>query len=139
MRLLVNAQSVAVVRLPPDAPHPEWAAGEPFTSITRTANETSVVCPTTSLPDDLPGPVQGPFVAVVVDEVLEFGLVGVLVALLKPLADAGIPVLTLSTFDTDWVLLEAASLPTATAVWRAAGYDVVSRPVAVYPGRGDDE
>lgn len=139
MRLLVNAQSVALVRMQPDAPIPPWVEGEPLSSITRTAHELSVVCPTTSLPDDLPGPVQGPFVAVVVDEVLEFAQVGILVALLKPLADAGIPVLTFSTYDTDWVLLDAASVPTAAAVWRAAGYEVIDAPVAVYPGRGDDE
>ena len=139
MRLLVNAQSVALVRMPPDAPHPDWAVGGPLCSITRTENETSVICPTTSLPDDLPGAVQGPFVAVVVDQVLEFAQVGILVALLKPLADAGIPVLTVSTYDTDWVLLDAASVPTAGAGWRAAGYEVIDTPVAVYPGRGDDE
>jgi hypothetical protein len=139
MRLLVNPQSVALVRLGPDADDPVWAVGEPLTSITRTTDETSVVCPTTAVPDDVPGAVQGPFVAVVIDEVLEFSQVGVLVALLKPLADAGIPVLTVSTFDTDWVLVEAAKVATASAVWRAAGYDVVEPAAAVYPGRGDDE
>lgn len=139
MRLLVSPQSVAIVRLDPDAPDPRWARGAPLSSITRTENETSVVCPTTALPDAPPGPVQGPFVAVVVDEVLGFAQVGVLVALLRPLADAGIPVLTLSTYDTDWVLLEAAKVPTAAAVWRAAGYEVVEPQAAVYPGRKDDE
>lgn len=139
MRLLVHSQSVALVRLEPDVPDPVWATGEPLSSITRTVGETSVICPTTSLPDDLPGPVQGPFVAVVVDQVLEFALVGILVTLLRPLADAGIPVLTVSTYDTDWVLLDAASVPTAAAVWRAAGYEVVEPAAAVYPGRGDDE
>ncbi len=139
MRLLVSPQSVAVVRLPPDAPDPVWAVGEPLTSITRTAGETSVVCPTTSVPDDVPGAVQGPMVAVVIDEVLEFSLVGVLVALLKPLADAGIPVLTVSTFDTDWVLIAAAQVSAASAVWRAAGYEVVEPATTIYPGREDDE
>jgi hypothetical protein len=139
MRLLVSSQPVAMVRLEPDGPDPDWARGEPLCSITRTASETSVVCPTTSLPDQLPGPVQGPFVAVVIDEVLGFAQVGVLVALLKPLADAGIPVLTLSTHDTDWVLLDAAKVRTASAVWRAAGYEVVEPEAAIYPGREDDE
>ena len=139
MRLLVNPQSVAIVRLEADAPDPLWARGTPLFSITRTDTETSVVCPTTALPDDPPGPMEGPFVAVVVDEVLDFAQVGVLVALLKPLADAGIPVLTLSTYDTDWVLLDAAKVPTAAAVWRAAGYEVVEPQATVYPGRRDDE
>ncbi len=139
MRLLVHPQSVAVVRLEADAPTPDWAAGEPLYSVCRTGSETSVICPTTSVPDPPPGPVYGPFVAVVVDQVLDFSQVGVLVALLKPLADAAIPVLTMSTYDTDWVLLEAAKVPTASAVWRAAGYEVVIPEVVVYPGRGDDE
>jgi len=139
MRLLVSPQPVAVVRLAPDVTDLGWATGSPLVSITRTAGETSVVCPTSAVPDEVPGPVQGPFVAVVIDEVLEFSQVGVLVALLKPLADAGIPVLTVSTFDTDWVLLEAAKVSTASAVWRAAGYEVVAPTAVAYAGRGDDE
>ncbi len=139
MRLLVHPQSVAVLRLPPDAPEPTWAVGSPLTSITRTETETSVVCPTTAVPDDLPGQMQGPYVAVVVDEVLDFTQVGVMVALLKPLADAGLPVLTLSTYDTDWVFLDASQVPTATAVWRAAGYEIVEPTVTMYPGRANDE
>jgi hypothetical protein len=127
VRLVVNPQAIAVVRLPAGAPHPEWAAGPPLVSITRTADETSVVCATSCLPDDLPGPVEGPLVAVSVDEVLEFSQVGILVALLKPLADAGIPVLTVSTFDTDWVLLPAAKADAAASVWRAAGHQVEDR------------
>jgi hypothetical protein len=138
MRLMVTPQSVAIVRLPADAPTPDWAVGPPLSSVTRTESETSVVCPTTALPDELPGPVQGPFVAVVVDEVLGFTQVGVMVALLKPLADAGIPVLALSTYDTDWVLLESAQVPTAAAVWRAAGYEVVEPGLTVYPGVEDE-
>ena len=139
MRLLVSPQPVAVVRLAPDVTDLGWANGSPLVSITRTAGETSVVCPTSAVPDEVPGPVQGPFVAVVIDEVLEFSQVGVLVALLKPLADAVIPVLTVSTFDTDWVLLEAAKVSTASAVWRAAGYEVVEPTAVAYAGRGDDE
>jgi hypothetical protein len=134
VRLVVNPQAVLVVRLPPGAPHPEWAAGPPLVSITRTADETSVVCATSCVPDDVPGPVEGPLVAVTVDEVLEFSQVGILVSLLKPLADAGIPVLTVSTFDTDWVLLPAAKAPAAASVWRAAGHEVedFSNPTPAY-------
>lgn len=139
MRLLVSSQPVSIVRLEPDADVPPWALGLPLSSITRTETETSVICPSTALPDDLPGPVHGPMVAVVVDEVMEFTQVGVMVALLRPLADAGLPALVTSTYDTDWVLLEAAQLTTAMAVWRAAGYQVVEHQAALFPGRKDDE
>jgi hypothetical protein len=125
MRLVVNPQAVAVIRLPAGTAPPGWATGEPLVSVTQTSTETSVVCPTSCLPDDLPGPVEGPLVAVHIDEAVEFSQIGVLASLLKPLADAGIPVLNVSTFDTDWVLLPAPKLSAATSVWRAAGYEIV--------------
>lgn len=125
MRLVVNPQAVAIIRLPAGAAPPDWAVGEPLVNVTQTATETSVVCPTSCLPDDLPGPVEGPLVAVHIDEAVEFSQIGVLVSLLKPLADAGIPILTVSTFDTDWVLLPAPKVSAAASVWRGAGYDVI--------------
>jgi len=125
MRLVMSSQAIAVVGLPAGAPDPTWARGGPLISITRTEHETSVICPTSAVPEEVPGPVQGPLVGVYVDERLDFSQAGILVGLLKPLADAGIPVLTVSTYDTDWVLLEASQAAAASSVWRAAGYHVV--------------
>lgn len=124
MRLVVDPRPIAMVRLPAGSPVPAWATGAPLASVSSTPAETSVICPTSSLPDDLPGPVEGPLVAVMIAEHLEFSQVGVIVSVLRPLADAGIPVLTVSTFDTDWVLLRAAKAAAAVSVWRAAGFDV---------------
>jgi hypothetical protein len=141
MKLVISPQAIAVVRLPVGVPDPEWARGAPLVSVTRTARETSVIVPTSSVPEEVPGPVQGPLVGVYVDEQLDFSQVGILVGLLKPLADAGIPVLTVSTYDTDWVLLEASNAAAASSVWRAAGYQVVdgARPDAeAAEERGDE-
>ena len=124
MHLIQYRQALATVRLPAGSPAPEWAAGEPLASVSVTADETSVICPTSSLPDSLPGPVEGPFIVVRVAGTLEMSQIGVMVGLLKPLADAGIPVLTVSTFDTDWVLVPARHSAAAASVWRAAGYKV---------------
>lgn len=124
MRLVMSSQAIAVVGLPAGAPDPAWARGGPLVSITRTEHETSVICPTSSVPEDVQGPVQGPLVGVYVDEQLDFSQAGILVALLKPLADAGIPLLTVSTYATDWVLLEVSKASAAASVWRAAGYQV---------------
>jgi hypothetical protein len=122
MHLIQYRQALAAVRLPAGSPPPEWAAGEPLASVSLTADETSVICPTSSLPDQLPGPVEGPFTVVRVAGKLEMSQIGVMVGLLRPLADAGIPVLTVSTFDTDWVLVPAKSSAAGASVWRAAGY-----------------
>jgi uncharacterized protein len=124
VHLIQYRQAMAAVRLPAGTPPPDWASGEPIASVSLTADETSVICPTSSLPDELPGPVEGPFTVVRVAGTLEISQIGIMVGLLKPLADAGIPVLTISTFDTDWVLVPAKSSAAAASVWRAAGYQV---------------
>lgn len=124
MHLIQYRQAMALVRLPPDSPDPDWAVGSPLVSISRTSDEMSVVCPTNSLPEPVPGPVEGPFTVTRAAGALEFSQIGVLLRLLKPLADAGIPVLNVSTFDTDWVLVPAAQSVVAASVWRHAGYTV---------------
>ncbi|MBE9375426.1 ACT domain-containing protein [Saccharopolyspora sp. HNM0983] len=68
--------------------------------------------------------VQGPFRALEVQGPLDFSLTGVLASLLVPLADAGVSVFTLSTFDTDWILVPAESADAAVDSLTAAGHTV---------------
>ncbi|MGP4019535.1 ACT domain-containing protein [Saccharopolyspora sp. 5N708] len=68
--------------------------------------------------------IEGPFRALEVDGPLDFALTGILAALLVPLAEAGISVFTLSTFDTDWILVPADAADEAAAVLDAAGHTV---------------
>jgi hypothetical protein len=56
--------------------------------------------------------------AFTVEAKLEFSAVGVLSAILHPLAEAGISILSLSTFDTDYVLVRVAMLEAARAALR---------------------
>ena len=130
MRLREHPQAVSVVRLPVDSPDPAWARGAPLASVTRTRDELSVVCPSSSLPERLPGPVQGPFAVFEVEGPLDFALTGILAALLRPLADGGTSVFALSTYDTDWVLVPAGSAAPARAAWLAAGHEVLTGPPA---------
>ncbi len=124
--LTAHPGPLSVVRLGAGSAAPEWAAGAPLASVTWTPDETSVICPTSQVPDSLPGPVTGPFSAFEVAGPLDFSLTGVLWGLLAPLADGGVSALTLSTYDTDWILVPAQSQPEATALWTAAGHEVVS-------------
>jgi hypothetical protein len=56
--------------------------------------------------------------AFTVEGKLEFSAVGILASILKPLAEADINILSISTFDTDYVLVRTPLLQTATAVLR---------------------
>ncbi len=66
----------------------------------------------------------GPFTAFEVAGPLDLALTGVLSALLAPLAEAGISVFTLSTFDTDWMLVPKERADDAAEEWRRHGHTV---------------
>ena len=79
-----------------------------FYSVTKTAEEVSLVCREESIPTGFP--VEKDFRLLKVEGPLDFSLTGVLSSLLKPLADAAIPVFTISTYDTDYILVKDGQL-----------------------------
>ncbi|MDQ6526606.1 ACT domain-containing protein [Nocardioides sp. LHD-245] len=115
-------ETLAVVRLPAGAEIPLWAESSSVFSITATAAETSLVCAGRSVPKKARH--QKPFTAFCVDGELDLGAVGVLAGLLTPLAEAEIPVFTLSTFTTDWILVPTGMADRAEDVWRRSGHTV---------------
>lgn len=122
-------ETLAVVRLAPGAEIPAWAESSSIFSITATATETSLVCAARSVPKKARH--QAPYTAFAVvpaegsaDFDLAAGVTGVLVGLLSPLAEAGVPVFALSTFDTDWILVPKNDAEKAEEAWRRSGHDV---------------
>ncbi len=115
-------EKLAVVRLGPGAEVPSWAESSSLFSVTATALETSVVCAMRSVPKKAKQ--AGPFIAFAVKGPLDFALTGVLATLLQPIAIAEISVFTLSTFDTDWILVPINDAERAAEEWRRSGHEV---------------
>jgi hypothetical protein len=122
LTLLHHPEHLAVVRLGPGAEVPAWATSATIFSVTATATETSLVCARHGVPRKAKQ--EGPYVAFSVAGTLDLALTGVLSRILAPLAEAEVPVFTLATFDTDWVLVPAGRAEQATEAWRRAGFDV---------------
>ena len=122
LSLIALEGSYAVARLGADAPLPGWVVGGPFVSITRTADELSVVCREEAVPGGVRC-VRG-WRCLRVAGTLDFSLVGVLASLLDPLARAGVSAFAMSTFDTDYLLLKAETFERAVAVLQLAGHSV---------------
>lgn len=109
-----------VLRLPPDAEVPVGVLVPPFHSVTRTRSELSIVCPDGAVPDGAKA--ERGWAVLVLEGPFPFELNGILASILVPLAEAGVGVFALSTFDTDWVLVKQEKLETALEALAAAGH-----------------
>jgi len=124
VQLRVLPDGYAIVRLHPGSELPSWVDAGPFRSVTRTDNEVSVVCRDRDVPAgesaergwrvlELKGP-------------LDFSLTGVVASLVVPLAEAEITVFVISTFETDYILVRASDLETASDALAAVGHSVAA-------------
>jgi hypothetical protein len=122
LTLQVLRDTFAVCRLAGEVPVPDWATAGTFFSVTRTADELSVVCPEGAVPEGVR--CERGWLCLRVAGVIELSAVGVLAALAAPLAQAGISVFAVSTFDTDYLLVRAKDLGAALDSLRAAGHGI---------------
>lgn len=138
-RLTVLPDHLAVCRLGPGSPIPEWAASGNFFSVTRTSGELSVLCSQGRVPTGIVR--EEGWRALGLEGPLDFSLVGVLASLLAPLAEAGVSVFAVSTYDTDYVLVKQSSLETVAMALRESGYEVRVAPpdIIVRPSIGEEE
>jgi hypothetical protein len=121
MDLRTLDETFAVARLAADAPVPEWVGGNDLLAVVRTRNELSIVCRDEAVPAQITE-VQRGFKAFVVTGTLDFALVGIIADLAKPLADAGIPIFGISTYDTDHILVRVERFDDARIALLAAGH-----------------
>lgn len=116
----VLAPELAVVRLPLEGPLPEWACRGEVWAVVGSPGERSAVCPAGAVP---PGaPAEAGWVALRLEGPFAFDQVGILAGFLRPLAEAGVAVFALSTFDTDLVLVKRAALERALGALETAGH-----------------
>ncbi len=124
MELDLHVTLLAVCRLAPEDAVPEWAdrVFQPLVSITRTADELSLVLPRSAVPSDVQTEIG--WRAFSVRGPLPFHLTGILASLAAALAEAGVPILALSTHDTDWLLVGHDRVGDACAALENAGHQV---------------
>lgn len=112
----------AIARLPPRAKIPAWALRDGFHSITRTSSELSIVCRQDRVPAGVRR--EDGFRCLEVAGPLPFDAVGILASLASPLAEGRIPILAISTFDTDLLFVPRARFAAAIRALERAGHPV---------------
>ena len=125
LELTLEPWALAVCRLEAAAAVPAWAASGAFHAGVRTPLELSIVCDEDAVPAgvraekgwrcfSLAGPIP-------------FETTGVLAALANPLAEAGVGIFVISTFDTDYLLVADRNRDAARRALEAAGHRVGER------------
>lgn len=114
------SSTYAVCRLPAGAPTPTLDTAALFTSITRSPEELSIVCPVDQAPEN--ARCESPWTCFKLEGPFPFALTGVLASFLDPLAECGIPVFAVSTFDTDYILVKQEHAATALDTLVKAGH-----------------
>lgn len=122
LRLAILPEVLAVCRLTADDAFPPWLPARGLVSVTRTADELSIVCASDAVPANVR--CEAGWRALMVEGPLDFGLTGILASIAAPLAEAGISMFAISTFDTDYVLVKAERLEDAVEALRRAGHRI---------------
>jgi hypothetical protein len=110
----------SICRLDRDSGIPDWALASSFFSLTRSAEELSVVCLQTLVPEGILR--DAGWRCLKVEGPLDLAEVGVLASLTNPLAQEGISVFAVSTYDTDYLLVKEKDLDKAVTVLSQNGH-----------------
>jgi hypothetical protein len=120
IQLALMPQMFAVCRFDPHTPAADLLPSTGFFAFTRTEDELSLVVDQSAVQPDWQAEtgwrgmkVLGP---------LDFSLIGILSSLALPLANSGISIFAISTYDTDYLLVKADKLSSALASLREAGF-----------------
>ena len=113
-----------ILKLAVDAGTPRWAANGEFFSITRTSDELSIVIAFRNVPAQMQG--ESKWRALKVHGPFALTEVGVLAALAAPLSEAAISIFVISTYDTDYLLINEQQCDAAISALQNKGHTVTS-------------
>jgi hypothetical protein len=122
-------EKFAVCRMDPKERAPAWVLDMPglLVALVRTPAEMSILCDEEDVPRNATAVERG-FRAFRLDGTIPHAVTGVLSSLTKPLAEAGISVFSLFTYDTNYLLVKEKDVDEAAAVLTKAGFPVAAEP-----------
>jgi len=122
LTLTILPDRYAICRLDATAEVPAWSNTGPLVSVSRTPDELSIVCLEANVPSGItfaPGwrilKCEGP---------LDYALSGIMASLAEPLADAGVPIFPVATYETDYILVKEQHLEAAINALTGYGHAV---------------
>lgn len=98
--------------------------GAEYRFIGKTDEEDSLVCATSDVPSNVVERDDG-WKGFRIQGVLDFSLIGILTGIAEILAENGISIFAISTYNTDYVLMKKESCQKALDILGRTGYEIV--------------
>jgi hypothetical protein len=122
--LKVLNQNYSILRFQSDSVLPEWIYKSDFYSITKTLEELSVVAAQPEpIPDNIA--VSKDWRVLKIIGPLDFSLIGVIAEISNILKDARVPIFTISTYNTDYILVKQKDLDVTIKALRDKNYNIM--------------
>lgn len=122
MRLLKG--NFAVCRLDNTETIPSWSKNGEFFSITKTSEELSIVCAEENIPNDIK--CEKHWRVIKIEGPLDFSLIGILASISTTLAQKGISIFAISTYDTDYILVKSKDIDNTISALLSEGHEIRS-------------
>ena len=121
LTLHMLGETFTINKLPQFAEIPSILSQGDMCFISRTDEELSIICPDYMAPNNVQQELG--WRCIKVEGEMKLQEVGVLASLAQPLADAGIPMFVVSTFNTDYIFVMEENLVNAVQALQQAGHD----------------
>ena len=102
---------------------PKWAQSSDFFSITKTCDELSIVCSQDHIPNDIK--CEKNWRILKIEGQLDFSLIGILSSISTILAQKGISIFAISTYDTDYILVKNKDIDNALNSLAKERYEII--------------
>jgi len=122
LTFMILQETFVICRLDRDAPIPDWAVQGNLYSVTRTKDELSIVCPLINVPKGIVCD-QG-WSCLKVKGPLDLSLTGIISSIASTLERENISLFSLSTYDTDYVMVKEKDLEKAIFALTEAGHRI---------------
>jgi hypothetical protein len=122
LTFIILRETLAICRLDKDAPIPDWVFQGGLFSVTRTKDELSIVCPQINVPKGIVCnqgwsclKIKGP---------LDLSSTGIISSIAKTLQQEGISFFSISTYDTDYIMVKEKDLEKAIFALTETGHRI---------------
>lgn len=120
LHLSLLKEMYGICMLPNTAQIPDWALKASLVSITRTKEELTIVCRQDLIPSQCQRSLN--WRCFRVDGIFDLNQIGVISSLSLPLAQNGISIYCISTYDTDYFLVQEEKVEQTISVLSGCGH-----------------